>query len=153
MDINHQPVHEFIAACMNLSYIATFLISIEWIGFNPQSLGIFVILMLIDIITGVYRAYNQEGGSSVKSAVLKDGLYAKFFIFISLFSVGLTGKGVGFNMDDLVQASVSVLIVGELFSILGNVHSAITGQEKVEFDALSVLLSQVKKLLDRTTPK
>lgn len=133
----------------NLSYVVVFVTSAEWLGINPEALTIFAGLMVIDVVTGTTRAYIVAGGHSVKSAVLKRGILAKLLLLASLFSVALAGKGVGFDISTLVQAAVNVLILGELYSILGNVHSVRTGNQKVEFDAVAFLLARVRELINK----
>lgn len=133
----------------NTSYLAAFVVSLNWIGFNPQSLGIFAILMVIDVITGVVRVRRCEGEKSITSHNGKVGVMKKLLGMTALFTIGLTGKGVGFDMSAMVQASVTVLILAESYSILGNIHSYTTGKPKVEFDAISFILNSFRKLLDR----
>lgn len=138
-----------ITLAKNYSYIAAFIVSLEWLGLNPQAVTVFAILMTIDVITGVTRAGLVEGGRSIRSAVLKRGILAKLLVLTALFSVALAGKGVGFDTSTLVQAAINVLILGELYSILGNIHSIRSGKQKVEFDAVTFLLSRVRELLEK----
>ena len=137
----------FWTAVKNLSYIAVFIASIEWLGFNPQSLTIFGGLMLMDVVTGVARSIAVDKGNSFTSALLKRGLISKFLLLSALFSIALASKGLGYQVDILVQGAVNVLMLGELYSILGNVHSARTGLPKHEVDAVAWLLAGVKKIL------
>lgn len=136
-------------ALKNLSYIAAFILSIEWLGFDPKTLWIYTALMIIDVCTGVIRALMVEGGRAIRSALLRKGVVAKLLLMTALFSIALTGHGVGFDMANLVQGAVTVLILGECYSILGNVHSARTGKSKSEFDALNVVLHKFKALIDK----
>ncbi len=138
-----------IAIIKNFSYALAFVASVEWLGLNPLAVTVFSGLMVIDVVTGVTRAILVMGGHSVRSAILKRGIVAKLLVLTALFSVALAGKGIGFEMGTLVQASVNVLILGELYSILGNIHSVRTGNQKVEFDAVSFLLDSVRGLLSK----
>lgn len=138
-----------VSAFKNLSYVVAFVASLEWLGLNPQEISIFATLMVIDVFTGIARAAVVEGGRSVRSAILKRGILAKLLVLTALFSVALAGKGVGFDMTDLVQSAVSVLILGELYSILGNIYSVRSGKQKVEFDAVAFLFARVRDLLEK----
>lgn len=138
-----------VAIIKNFSYVLAFVGSLEWLGLNPQSVTIFATLMVIDVITGVTRAAIVEGGQSVRSAILKRGILAKLLVLTALFSVALTGKGVGFDISTLVQSAVNVLILGELYSILGNIYSVRSGKHKVEFDAVAFLLARVRELIEK----
>lgn len=135
------------SALKNISYGVVFLATTEYFGFNPESLGVLIVLMIVDITTGIIRACVQEGCHSVRSSIGVRGVLSKFLVLASLFSVGLAGQGVGFEMQAIVQGAVNILILAELYSILGNVHSARTGKRKNEFDAVAFLLKQVRGLL------
>lgn len=114
-----------------------------------MTLSIFIALMIIDVITGITRSWAVKGSKSIKSKTCIHGVISKLLLLLALFSCSLAGKAVGFETDMLVQGSVSVLILGELYSILGNIHSARTGKRKVEFDAVAYLLSSVKDVLKK----
>lgn len=133
------------------SYVAAFLASLEWLGFVPETLFIFGVLMILDFATGIARARKVDGKEAITSESIREGVLRKALTLTAVFSVGLTGKGIGFDMSGLVQASTTVLILAECYSILGNVHSYRTGQPKKEYDGVSTLisfiLSRLKKAL------
>lgn len=137
----------------NMSYVAAFVASVEWLGFNAQSLSIYMALMFLDVATGVTRAAIVDGCRSVKSSIGIRGVLSKILVLTGLFSLGLAGKGVGFDMSPLVQGAVTVFILAELYSILGNIYSIRTKKRKVEFDAIAWLLHQVRETLMRMSPK
>lgn len=133
----------------NFSYILIFIASIEYLGFKPEMLGVLGLLMIIDIITAIARVWLNEGGQNIRSAVLKRGITAKLLLWAGLFSVAIASKALGFEMHEFAQGTVSVIILGELYSVLGNIHSARTGAVKVEFDALAWMLGRVKEMLTK----
>jgi Bacteriophage holin family len=139
----------FIVILKNSSYVFAFVSGMHWLGFDPQSVTILFTLMLTDIITALARVWVNEGPRNIRSSVFKRGITAKFLLTAGLFSIALTSHGMGFDAKQLAQGAVTVLMLGELYSILGNVHSARTGKPKVEFDAVAVLLSKVRDLLDK----
>lgn len=138
-----------ISAIKNISYVAMFIAGAEYLGFNAEALSILGVLMLIDIFTGIIRAATVEGMRSIRSAVLKKGVIAKLLLLSGLLSVGIAAKGFGLELEHFAQGIVSVLILGELYSILGNIHSVRTGEPKHEFDAVVWMLNKVKLLLDK----
>lgn len=143
----HSNGTTFWAFAKNTSYVLAFIASIEWLGFDPQSLGIYAALMIIDVITGVLRAGMVDGCRSVTSANGKRGVLSKILALSGLFAVGLMGKGVGFDVAGIMQGVVTVFILAETYSILGNVYSARTGKPKLEFDAIAWLTLQIRELL------
>lgn len=142
-------VAALVVAIKNLSYVAAFIAGVEYLGFNPEALSILVVLMIIDIVMGICRVYIVEGGQAIRSSILKKGVLAKMLLLTGLFSVGLAAQGFGLGLQEFSQGVISVLLLGELYSILGNIHSCRTGEKKVEFDAVVWMLGKVKTLLDK----
>lgn len=138
-----------LTAIKNSTYVLVFAVTMEYLGFNPHSMGILIALMTVDVITGIVRACVQEGCHTVRSSIGVRGVLAKILLLTALFSVGIAGKGVGFEMNSIVQGAVNILIIAELYSILGNIHSARTGKKKNEFDAVAFILKQIKNLLTK----
>ncbi len=135
----------------NGSYIVAFWYSFEYLGFNIEALTILGLLMSFDILTAIVRVWLNEGGQQIKSSVLKKGVASKCLLLGGLISVALASKSVGFEFQHFAQAVVSVITLGELYSILGNIHSARTGQPKVEFDAVAWMLARVRDILTNIT--
>ena len=133
----------------NVSYVAAFFASIEFIGFEPRMLGLLAFVMIADVITGIYRVYKNEGSRAIESHPLLKGIGAKLMLLLVLLVIGATAIIVGFDPVIYIQASVTVIALGELFSVVGNVHSARTGKPKVEFDALAVILRKLRDVLDK----
>ena len=138
-----------LAILKNLTYVVAFLSAISWLGFEPQSVSIFIVLMTLDVIFGTIRAGVVDGCSRIKSAVLSKGILAKMLLLGVPVTCALGLKGVGFSPDLLAQAVVNVLILSETYSVLGNIHSAMYKVPKNEFDAVQWILRFIKKLLDR----
>lgn len=142
-----------ITSFKNLSYVIVFIATVEWLGFDPFAITVFTILMTIDVITGIIRTCVNEGCRSVKSSIGIHGVLSKLLLLVALFSMAITGKAVGFDMRTLAAGAVNILIIAELYSILGNIHSARSGTKKVEFDAVSFLLAKVKEMLRKVLMK
>lgn len=139
------------AVAKNLSYILVFIYSLEYLGFNPGAVIIFLTLMVIDVITGVARAGIVQGGQSVTSALLVYGIWRKILTLLGLFSFALTSLGVGFDLGAPLSAVVTIFIVSELYSILGNIYSSLTREPKMEFDAVRFLFNLVGEALRKVT--
>lgn len=140
-----------IAALKNATYIAAFFSAAVWLGFEPQSIGIFIALMTLDVVFGTIRAGIVDGGRSIRSALLSRGIIAKLLLLGVPVTCALALKGVGYSPQLLAQGVVNVLILSEAYSVLGNIHSALTRTPKNEFDAVAYVLSLIKTLLDKAT--
>jgi len=131
----------------NFSYLIVFWYSFEYLGFHPETMTILGILMILDVLTGITRVWLNEGGRQIKSAVLKRGVTAKILLLAGLLATALSSRAMGLEFQNFAQAALTVIILGELYSILGNVHSARTGTPKVEFDAVAWMLARVRDLI------
>lgn len=140
-----------VAVLKNISYVAAFFATAAWLGFKPESLSIFIVLMILDVIFGTIRAGVVNGGGSIKSALLSRGVLAKLLLLGVPVTRALALKGVGYSPEMLAQGVVNVLILSEAYSILGNIHSALTLKPKNEFDAVAYILGFIKTLLDKAT--
>ena len=138
-----------VTTAKNTSYVVAFLASVQWLGFVPETLTLFVVLMLLDVVTGVYRSYAVSGGQSIKSGIIIRGVLSKMMLLVILFSLAITAKIIGFDPEYYIEGALVVLTLGELYSIIGNIHSARTGKEKREFDAVTVILRKVRDILDK----
>ena len=138
-----------VTAVKNVSYLSAFLISANFVGFQPESLAILIGLMVMDVFTGIVRSAVVNGGASIKSAVGIKGLLAKLLVLTALFSFALAAKEVGFSGTALAEGVVMTFILAETYSILGNVHSALSKSNKIEYDAVSNLMKVAKGLLGK----
>lgn len=148
MDSLHSTISP-LSWLLNMSYVAAFLGTLAYLGFQPESIGIFVVLVVLDVIFGTIRAAIVDGCGTVRSAILSKGIIAKMLLLGVPVTCALGLKGVGFSPDLLAQSVVNVLILSETYSVLGNIHSAMYKVPKNEFDAVQWILRFIKKLLDR----
>ena len=58
--------------------------------------------------------------------------------------LAVAAKGIQLDISPLVYASIGVLILGEVYSIIGNIATITTGEEMPEFDALSLVLKKIR---------
>jgi len=138
-----------VTSLKNTSYIAAFAASVTYIGIVPETMALFALLMVIDVITGIARSAFNKGCRSINSRTARKGIVAKLMLMLAVFSIGITAKILGYDASGYVQATMVILSLGELYSIIGNIHSMRTGKPKVEFDAVSLLLKKVRTMLDK----
>ena len=128
-------------------YIPAFLMAV---GLEEQtSWGIFVltVFMLLDVVVGVLASYKIDGKKSIKSRKATAGVVAKGMIVLIPMIISLTGKGIGMDMNFWNRGFLSVLILSELYSILGNIHSFKVGIRMPEIDAVSLVLGRIRKVV------
>lgn len=137
----------------NTSYGIAFLLSADFLGFDPTAGAILLTLMTIDVFTGTIRSASVNGLPSIKSSVGTRGLLAKILTIAGLLSIALAFKGVGFDPTGAVSGITSVFILAEAYSIIGNIHSTITKKPKAEWDAVAFLVSLTRRALDKYAGK
>ena len=134
----------------NMSYVAVYFATAEYLGFSTETTLALTILMIIDVATGITRSAMVEGTGSVRSSIWTRGILAKLLLITAIFSVALASKSVGIQAIVLANGALNVLLLSELYSILGNIYSIKNKQPKTEFDAVAWMLSQIKELLSRS---
>lgn len=139
------------AAIKNSGYILAFVSASHWLGVRPETLFILFLLMSIDIVTGIIRVYSNEGKTRITSNEFERGVRAKFLTIAAFFALALTTKGVGFDFEEVSAGFAGMIMLSQLYSILGNAHSAMTGKKKSEFDAIEFILDKVKQYIDKLT--
>lgn len=132
----------------NISYVvAIFLTSTNYLNISAESATILGILIVVDVVTGVAKAGSIYGGSAIKSSILERGVLAKLLLVLIPACIALAGKAVGVELSSIAQDTLNVLVLSELYSIVGNIYAVKTGVDKVEFDAVAYVLGQLKGLL------
>ena len=130
----------------NISYIPAFILGI---GLSWESTSILGVFMLVDTILGVLRSMLLHGGNSFRSRLLAHGIISKMLVLF--VPVMLVYAGIGVHIDFLPIASgiLDVLILSEAYSILGHIQSIRTGQDIKEFDAISMVLKNLRTMLEK----
>lgn len=103
--------------------------------------------MFFDIITGILRAGTIKGWASVTSSSFGFGIAFKALIILIPLIVALTGKGIGIDLLFMAKGALSMLIVSEAYSIIGNIYSIRTGKDQEEFDAVNWSIARVREIL------
>lgn len=127
----------------NLLYVPAFLL-----GLSLQSFSILAVFMLIDVATGIVRTYVVNGGHSIKSSRLGAGILSKGCIILVPVLLVWAGEGSGLNLLPVASGTLSVLILAELYSILGNVQSIRLKRDIMEFDAVNFIILKLRDYLE-----
>ncbi len=123
----------------NVSYIPAFVL-----GLSTEAYGILAILMMLDTVTGVIRSGTIHGWRSVTSHAAEVGLLAKLLLLMVPLVVALTAKGAGIDLHWVASGSLTVLVLSEGYSVLGNVHATYLRKDIKEFDAINFVLTKFR---------
>lgn len=128
----------------NLGYIPAFIL-----GLSTESYAILAGLMMLDTITGVIRAGVVHGWRSVNSHNLSFGILSKMCLILVPLIVAIAGRGSGVDLTLVAKGALSMLILSEAYSILGNTQAIRIRKDIVEFDAINFLLTRLRKGLEK----
>lgn len=125
-----------------------------FIGISLESYSILAVLIILDVGTGVTRSLVITGGRSVTSKKLGMGVLKKGHMMLIPWLLVLSGHGMGVDLLLVAKAILGGLIASELYSIMGNIYSIYTGEDKPEFDGVAFVLRKsmgmVKKVITKT---
>lgn len=125
----------------NLGYIPAFLIGLE---LSPDSMGILATFMVLDTILGVVRSTILHGGNSFRSRLLAHGIISKLLVLFVPVLLVYAGRGAGVSFLPIAMGTISILVLAEAYSILGHIQSIRTREDVKEFDAISMILANVR---------
>ena len=131
----------------NAAYLLAFAATPAYLGLTGDSIVIFSIFIILDVIFGVMKSASLYGWRSIQSSIAQRGILAKMLLVFIPVTTALAGRGVGLDLGFFAQSVINVLILSELYSIIGNIYAIRTGHEKVEFDAVAYVLSGMKNVL------
>lgn len=137
---------KFGAIMKNLGYIPAFIVGL---GLNFDAISILASFMLIDTFLGVARTMAIHGGNSFRSRLLAHGIISKLLVLFIPTLLVYTGKGSGISFLPIANGTISILVLAEAYSILGHIQSIRTGEDVKEFDAVSLVLKNVRNVLEK----
>ena len=134
----------------NFFYIPAFFIDLGL----PNEFNILLGIICLDIFTGVLRSYKNKGGNSIRSKVFAAGLLSKFLFLLIPTTLAFVGQGINIDLTYLALGCYRLMILSEFYSFLGNIGSIHTGKDMPEFDAIGMIIKQLRelvlKLLEKT---
>jgi phage shock protein PspC (stress-responsive transcriptional regulator) len=111
-------------------------------------------LMIIDVITGISKAYWIDP-RSITSHALWIWVLKKFLTVILVYTLALVGKWVNIPPAHFMEWGLSILIMAEWYSAIQNIYAVRTGKVLPEYDVISIILRKLsdflKEKLDNAT--
>ena len=106
---------------------------------------ILMVFMCLDSALGAFKAVRL--GYKFKFKIMLIGFMLKLCFLIIPLTIALLGRALGYDFGIVVNISISVLIVSEAYSILGNIYAAKNKKKIDKIDAVSMLLIGLRKFL------
>lgn len=112
-----------------------------YLKLDQELLSILAILIIIDFITGVARAYRVW--EKITSTRMWSGAVSKTLLIFIPFILWLWFKAVGWDTHKTLWAMLSILVVAECYSAIANIAQVIKWKAIDEFDVISIILSKI----------
>lgn len=131
----------------NILYIPAFFMALGMPEQMAWSMASLSVLMMIDFVTGVAASIRINGIQSITSKIMTAGAVSKLLIILIPIIILIAGKGVGLDVVKYVQSGIAILVLSETYSNIGNIQSYLTGVRVPEGDAVSTLLTNIRKII------
>lgn len=127
------------------SFVVLFSGILAYLEISQEPFTLFALLLIIDYITGLAKAKTL--GHSITSNKMKYGLISKLSLIIVPLVVAMGAKALGADSHYVLTSGMYILILSEVYSIIGNIYSARTKEEFPEYDALAMIGKQIRNIL------
>ncbi len=135
------------ALTMNFLYIPAVL----FLNKNAEQLMILMLLMIIDFVSGLMKSHRLHKRFTKYKFVM--GIYMKFITLLIPFLFTFVAVGIGYDLAEFIPFCLSILILIEFYSILGNFYTIRTGKELEDKDVLSYILLKTRNQIDEEIKK
>ena len=119
---------------------------VQFLEIDTKKLSILVVLMCIDMLTGTLKAYRTK--ENITSRRWIAGFLSKLVVLLVPFTIALMAKGVDFDVKWFIGFSLSIMVIAEAYSILGNIYTFKTGEAVAEIDAVSAIIKVLRNFLE-----
>ena len=127
------------------SFVVLFSGILAYLEISQEPFTLFALLLIIDYITGLAKAKTL--GHSITSNKMKYGLISKLSLIIVPLVVAMGAKALGADSHYVLTSGMYILILSEVYSIIGNIYSTRTKQEFPEYDALATIGKYIRNFL------
>ena len=111
--------------------------SLTYLGLDVFAFTALGYLLFIDYVTGVLKAKSLH--HRITSNKMKYGIVSKFSIVLLPFVLALAAKAMGAEAGTFLYVGMNILILSEVYSIIGNIYTLRTHEELPEYDAVAAL--------------
>ena len=116
-----------------------------YLGVEIEAFAILLLFMCLDSVLGAVTAVRLNEKFRFKKMLW--GFTLKLCFLIVPLVIALLGKSLGYDFHSVVNVTISVLTVAESYSIIGNIYAAKNKVRVEKMDAVSTLLSSLRKMI------
>lgn len=128
------------------NFVVIFISSLlAYLNIEKDPIMLLSILLVIDYFTGLHKARTL--GHSITSNKMKYGVVSKLMLLLIPMVLAIGAKGVGADFDFVLLVGINILIISEVYSIIGNIYSSRTKEEFPEWDAVAMIGKMIRNIL------
>ena len=116
-----------------------------YLSMDIETTLLLVILMLIDSILGAMKSYRL--GYKVKRSIFWWGISTKIIFILIPVVLAMAGKTIEYDFSIIVKIVMVVMVISEVYSILGNIYSIKNKEEVEKIDAISIVIKKLRDLI------
>ena len=122
---------------------------ITYLGISGEAFLLSAILLLIDYLTGLAKARALK--HSITSNHMKYGIISKFSLLLIPLVLAIAAKAVSADFSYVLIVGINILVLSEVYSIVGNIYSVRTKEELPEYDAVAMIGKKIRAMLIRAS--
>lgn len=117
----------------------------SYLGINGEAFFLFSVLLLFDYMTGVLKA--KVMGHAITSNRMKYGIISKMSLLFIPLILAIGAKALEADFRFVLMVGINILVLSEVYSIIGNIYSIRTKEELPEYDAVAMLGKRIRRVL------
>ena len=141
--MNHTVETAITAKVIFATLMSTLSALLTYTGIDTEVFGIFSAMIVVDFVTGIGKA--RQLGQSITSNKAKYGVLSKFSLVLLPIVMAAGAKAIGQDAGTLFVWGMNLLIVSEVYSVIGNIYALRTGIELPEWDVISLLGKRIRE--------
>lgn len=118
-----------------------------YLGINGESFFLFAVLLFIDYITGITKARCMS--AAITSNRMKYGIISKLSLLLIPLILAIGAKAVNADFSTVLLVGINILVLSEVYSIIGNIYTIRTREELPEYDVVAILGKRIRNILIR----
>jgi len=123
--------------------------TLVYLGINAEAFMLFSLLLGMDYSTGILKARAIK--ESITSNKMKYGIISKFSLILIPIVLAIGAKAVGADFGSVLLAGINMLILSEVYSIIGNIYAIKTHEELPEYDVVAMIGKRIRNALLKTS--
>ena len=131
---------------MNIAYIPV-IVCCSYLGISWESMALLAVLLWLDYLTGIAKVYVLDK-NSFRSHRAIAGIIAKVTLLLVPIVFAVLAKQIGYDIKVFTDGIISMLMLAEAFSVIGNIRSIHAGEEVPEIDIMSVVLGKISAAIE-----